>query len=154
MKFIGEIKVAAPREAVFDKINDPVFFASCIEGVKDMKEIDPHHFTATLETRIAYINFKFAISVEIVEVDRPNRIVARSEGTPHGIVGRLSSTSTATLTADGTGTLVAYEIDASLTGKLGSLGQPVMKSKAKEMERQFAKAITESFAGSSAETMP
>jgi uncharacterized protein len=154
MKFLGEIKVAAPREAVFDKINDPAFFASCIEGVKDMKEIDPQHFTATLETRIAYINFKFSISVEIVEIDRPNRIVARSEGTPHGIVGRLSSTSTATLTSDGTGTLVAYEIDASLTGKLGSLGQPVMKSKAKEMERQFAKAISESFAGSSAETTP
>lgn len=152
MKFQGEIKVGAPCEAVFDKINDPVFFASCIEGVKDMKEIDPRHFTATLETRIAYINFKFAISVEIVDVDRPRRLVARSEGTPHGIVGRLSSTSTATLTPDGTGTLVTYEIDASLTGKLGSLGQPVMKSKAKEMERKFAQAITEFFASS--ETTP
>ena len=154
MKFQGEIKVAAPCEAVFDKINDPVFFASCIDGVKDMKEIDPRHFTATLETRIAYISFKFAISVEIVEVDRPHRIVARSEGTPHGVVGRLSSTSTATLTADGIGTLVTYEIEASLTGKLGSLAQPVMRSKAKEMERQFAKAIADSFAGSSAEATP
>jgi carbon monoxide dehydrogenase subunit G len=151
MKFQGEIKVGAPCEAVFDKMNDPVFFASCIEGVKDMTEIDPRHFTATLETRIAYINFKFAVSVEIVEVDRPRRLVARSEGTPHGIVGRLSSTSTATLTPDGAGTLVTYEIDASLTGKLGSLGQPVMKSKAKEMERQFAKAIAAAFAGPPAE---
>jgi uncharacterized protein len=154
MKFSGEIRVAAPREAVFDKINDPVFFASCIQGVKDMKEIDPQHFKATLETRIAYINFKFAISVEIVEVDRPHRIVARAEGTPHGVVGRLASTSAATLTPDGTGTLVAYDVDASLTGKLGSLGQPVMKSKAKEMERQFAKAIADAFAGSPAETTP
>ena len=151
MKFQGEIKVPAPREAVFDKINDPVFFASCIEGVQDMKEIDPRHFTATLETRIAYIKFRFAVSVEITEVDRPNRVVARAEGTPLGMVGRLSSTSIATLTSDGDGTIVSYEIDAALTGKLGSVGQPVMKSKAKEMERQFAKAITDSFAGSSAE---
>jgi hypothetical protein len=152
MKFRGEIKVPAPREAVFDKINDPVFFASCIEGVQDMKEIDARHFTATLETRIAYIRFKFAVSVEITEVDRPNRVVAKAEGTPHGMVGRLSSTSAASLTSAGNETIVTYEIDAALTGKLGSLGQPVMKSKAKEMERQFAKAITESFAGSSAET--
>jgi carbon monoxide dehydrogenase subunit G len=151
MKFQGEIKVPAPREAVFDKINDPVFFASCIEGVQEMKEIDARHFTATLETRIAYIRFKFAVSVEITEVDRPNRVVAKAEGSPHGMVGRLSSTSTATLTSAGNETIVAYEIDAALTGKLGSLGQPVMKSKAKEMERQFAKAIVESFAGSSAE---
>ena len=146
MKFQGEIQVAAPREAVFDKINDPVFFASCIEGVRDMTEIDPDHYTATLETRIAYIKFKFAVTVEVAERDRPNRVVARAEGTPMGIVGRLSSTSTATLIDDGSGTRVAYEIDASLTGKLGSIGQPVMRSKAKEMERQFAKAIAAAFA--------
>jgi carbon monoxide dehydrogenase subunit G len=145
MKFQGEIRVPAPREAVFDKINDPVFFASCIEGVGEMKEIDPQHYTATLKTRIAYIKFKFAVSVEIVERERPARVVARAEGTPMGIVGRLSSTSIATLTEDGDGTCVGYEIDASLTGKLGSLGQPVMKSKAKEMERQFAKAIASAF---------
>lgn len=145
MKFQGEIQVAAPREAVFDKINDPVFFASCIEGVRDMTEIDPDHYTATLETRIAYIKFKFAVTVEVVERDRPSRVVARAEGTPMGIVGRLSSTSIATLTDEGSGTRVAYEIDASLTGKLGSIGQPVMRSKAKEMERQFAKAIAAAF---------
>jgi carbon monoxide dehydrogenase subunit G len=145
MKFQGAISVAAPRQAVFDRINDPVFFASCIEGVQDMTEIDPQHYTATLETRIAYIKFKFAVTVEIVERDPPNRVVARAEGTPLGIVGRLSSTSTATLTNEGTGTRITYEIDASLTGKLGSIGQPVMKSKAKEMERQFAKAIAAAF---------
>jgi uncharacterized protein len=148
MKFQGEISVPAPREAVFDKINDPIFFASCIEGVHDMTEIDPQHFTATLETRIAYIKFKFAVTVEVVDRERPVRVVARAEGTPHGIVGRLSSTSTAT------GTKVAYEIDASLTGKLGSIGQPVMKSKAKEMERQFTKAIAAAFDPSPAGAAP
>jgi len=145
VKFQGEINVSAPREAVFDKINDPVFFASCIEGVRDLTELDPQHFTATLETRIAYIKFKFAVTVEIVDRERPVRIVARSEGTPWGIVGRLSSTSTATLLENGSGTKVVYEIDASLTGKLGSIGQPVMRSKAKDMERQFAKAIAAAF---------
>jgi uncharacterized protein len=154
MKFQGEISVPAPREAVFDKINDPLFFASCIEGVSDMTEIDPQHFTATLETRIAYIKFKFAVTVEIVDRERPSRVVARAEGTPLGIVGRLSSTSTATLTDDGAGTRIGYEIDAALTGKLGSLGQPVMKSKAKEMERQFAKAIAAAFDPAAAGTSP
>lgn len=148
MKFQGDLYVAAPRAAVFDRMNDPTFFASCIEGVQDMTEIDPDHFTATLETRIAYIKFRFAVKVEIIERDRPNRVVARAEGTPLGIVGRLTSTSTATLTDEGDGTRVAYEIDAALTGKLGSIGQPVMKSKAKDMERQFSKAIAAAFAPS------
>jgi len=33
-----------------------------------------------------------------------------------------------------------------LTGKLGSLGQPVLRAKAKEMERQFAARLAACFA--------
>ena len=46
------------------------------------------------------------------------------------------------------GTRVSYEVDAALTGKLGSLGQPVLRAKAKEMERQFAQRLRAAFAES------
>jgi carbon monoxide dehydrogenase subunit G len=36
----------------------------------------------------------------------------------------------------------SYAIDATLTGKLGSMGQPVLKAKAKEMEKQFTARLT------------
>jgi len=145
MNFTGEIKVKAPQEAVFDRLNDARFFASCIEGVSNLEEIDPTHFNAVLETRIAYIRFKFNISVEIAESVPSSRIVAKSEGTPMGAVGRLTSTSTASLSeADGE-TTVAYDIELALTGKLGSLGQPVLRSKAKELEKQFAANLKASF---------
>ena len=41
---------------------------------------------------------------------------------------------------------MSYEIDAALTGKLGSLGQPVLRVKAKEMEKQFAERLRAAFA--------
>ena len=138
MNITGQVKVNAPRVAVFEKLNDARFFASCIDGVSDLQEIDPTHFTAVLETKVAYIRLKFNISVEISESHIPHRIVAKSEGTPIGMVGRLVSTSTATLTEENGETQVTYEIEVALTGKLGSLGQPVLRSKAKELERQFA----------------
>ena len=50
------------------------------------------------------------------------------------------------LADEGAGTKVSYEIDAALTGKLGSLGQPVLRAKAKEMERHFAKRVRAAFA--------
>ena len=50
------------------------------------------------------------------------------------------------LAEDNGGTKVSYEIDAALTGKLGSLGQPVLRSKAKEMERMFAERMRAAFA--------
>src|SRR5262249_51530372 len=146
MKFTGEIVIGAPPEAVYAKVRDARFFASCVEGVQELDEIDPDHYTAVLETKVAYLKFKFNVMVEVVRAEPPREIEARIEGTPRGIVGRLSATSVTRLAQDDGGTRVSYEIDAALTGKLGSLGQPVLRAKAKEMERQFAERMRAAFA--------
>jgi hypothetical protein len=46
----------------------------------------------------------------------------------------------------GSQTIISYQVEATLAGKLGSLGQPVLNSKAKEMERQFIENLRSSFA--------
>ena len=146
MKFTGEITIGAPREAVFAKVRDARFFASCVEGVHDLSEIDTDHYTAVLETKIAYLKFKFNVVVEVLRAEAPGEIEAKIEGRPSGIVGRLTARSLTRLLEDTGGTKVTYEVDAALTGKLGSLGQPVLRAKAKEMERQFAQRMRAAFA--------
>ncbi len=146
MKFTGDIMIGAPPEAVYAKVRDARFFASCVEGVQELNEIDSDHYTAVLETKVAYLKFKFNVTVEVVRAQPPREIEARIEGTPRGIVGRLTATSVTRLAQDDGGTRVSYEIDAALTGKLGSLGQPVLRAKAKEMERQFAERMRAAFA--------
>ena len=150
MKFAGDILVGAPREAVFAKVSDACFFASCVEGVRDLNEIDRHRYTAVLETKVAYLQFKFNVAVEVLRVDPPIKIEARVEGTPLGMVGRLTASSMTRLAEEGGGTRVSYEIEAALTGKLGSLGQPVLRAKAKEMERKFAERLRAAFAAEAA----
>ena len=147
MKFDGQVTVPAPCEAVFDRIKDARFFASCIEGVSDLVEETPTQYTATFKTRIAYISFKFHVTVEITEADRPAAIIAKIEGKPHGIVGRLSATSSAKFEEAGGDTIIHYAIEATLTGRLGSIGQPVLKSKAKQMEGEFVANLRAGFAG-------
>jgi carbon monoxide dehydrogenase subunit G len=149
MKFTGDIFIPAPRDAVYAKVRDARFFASCVEGVQDLNEIDPDHYTAVLETRVAYLKFKFNVVVEVVRATAPSEIEAKVEGTPLGIVGRLTATSLTRLADDNGGTKVSYEIEAALTGKLGSLGQPVLRSKAKEMERIFTERMRSAFTGDS-----
>jgi carbon monoxide dehydrogenase subunit G len=141
MKFTGTIVVDAPRAAVFARLCDARFFASCVEGVRELQEIDRDHYAAVLETRVAYLKFRFDVAVTLVRVEEPREIEARIEGTPAGMVGRLSATSVTRLAEEGTGTRLAYEVEATLTGKLGSLGQPVLRAKAKEMERSFAERM-------------
>jgi hypothetical protein len=146
MNISGEITVPAPRAAVFDKLKDAPFFASCIEGVKDLKEIDATHYDAVLETKVAYMKFSFKVSVEITRLSPPDTIEAKVEGTPIGVVGRLTATSRTHLVESNGQTVVSYSIDSTLAGKLGSIGQPVLKSKAKDMEKKFTERLRAAFA--------
>ncbi|HEY6995968.1 MAG TPA: SRPBCC domain-containing protein [Xanthobacteraceae bacterium] len=145
MQFSGEISVAAPRDAVYAKVRDARFFASCVEGVQNLSEIDPDHYTAVLDTKVAYLKFKFNVAVEVVRADPPREIEAKIEGTPLGLVGRLTARSLTRLAEENGGTKVSYEVDAALTGKLGSLGQPVLRAKARAMERVFAERMRAAF---------
>jgi uncharacterized protein len=154
MKFSGEILVKAPRQAVFDRFRDARFFAGCVEGVRDLVELAPTQFTAHFETRIAYIKFTFEVAVEMSEIRFPDTIEAKIEGKPHGIVGRLTAVSRASFVEADGNTKILYAVDANLTGRLGSIGQPVLKSKAKEMERQFVANLRAGFPAGVEEAAP
>ena len=145
MIFTGEIEVSAPRAVVFEKLKDARFFASCVEGVRDLAEIDATHYTAVMETKVAYIRFKFDVTVEVTKMEAPGRIEAKVEGVPAGVVGRLTGTAKADLEDRGGATGIAYAIEVALAGKLGALGQPVLKSKAREMERSFTANLRDAF---------
>jgi uncharacterized protein len=142
----GEITLPAPRRTVFDVLQNAPFFASCVEGVRDLKEIDATHYDAVLDTKVAFMKFSFKVSVEMTNIAPPDRIEAKVEGTPIGVVGRFTATSIADLSEVGNETLVKYTIDANITGKLGSMGQPVLKAKAKEMEKGFVEKMRAAFA--------
>jgi carbon monoxide dehydrogenase subunit G len=154
MKVEGEISVDAPRDLVFSRLSDARFFASCIDGVQDLTEIDATHYSALFATKIAYMRFNFKVNVEMSRVVPPSEIEAKVEGTPMGVVGRLTATANTRLSERGGQTDINYTIDASLTGKLGSIGQPVLKAKAKDMEKQFAQRLKAAFAGGVAEAGP
>ena len=153
MNVSGQFTVQAPREVVFNTIRDPRTFVGFVEGVTELKEIDSTHFTAVFETKVAYMKFKFNVTVEVTRMEAPGEIEAKIEGTPLGIVGRLTATTRTTLSEAGNETLVDYSVDATLAGKLGSIGQPVLRSKAKDMEKQFANKLRAAFAPAAPETM-
>jgi len=146
MKFSGTLTVDAPRADVYKALRDARLFASCVEGVRDLAETGPDAYAAVFETKVAYMKFSFKVTVEVVRAEEPREIEVKVEGTPLGIVGRLAATSVTKLTDVGAATKIDYDVEAALTGKLGSLGQPVLRAKAKEMERQFAAQLGAAFA--------
>jgi carbon monoxide dehydrogenase subunit G len=146
MKFSGTITVQAPRVQVYKALRDARLFASCVEGVQDLVETGPDAYSAMFVTKVAYMKFAFKVAVAVVRAEEPREIAAKIGGAPLGIVGRLTATSVTRLTEMSGATRIDYEVEAALTGKLGSLGQPVLRAKAKEMERQFAARLAAAFA--------
>ena len=137
--------VAAPRADVYARIRDAEFFVSCIEGVRDLEVVDDTHYTAVMESKVAYIKVSFDVSVEVLRDEAPNLIEAKIEGRPIKLAGRLAATSLTRLAEADGGTKISYETELSLTGKLGSLGRPALTAKAKEMEKLFADRLAAVF---------
>jgi carbon monoxide dehydrogenase subunit G len=148
MKISGEIIVPARQVEVFDRLKDAPFFASCVEGVRALKAIDATHYDALFETKVAYLNFRFRVSVEVTRMSPPDLIETKIEGVPLGIVGRLTATATTRLHQSNGATLLVYTINASLTGKLGSIGQPVLAAKANAMQKMFTDRLLAAFMAS------
>lgn len=151
MKIEGEIAAQAPRELVFARLSDAVFFTSCIDGVRELNAIDETHYKALFTTRIAYLRFTFKVNVEMTRKEPPHRIEAKVEGTPLGMVGRMTATAATELSKNNGQTTIRYSIEATITGKLGSMGEPVLRAKAKEMEKQFSRNLLAAFASGNAE---
>ena len=123
----------------------PLAAAALVPPADDGIFVEGTRYDAVLETKVAYLRFKFKVTVELTRIDPPREIEAKIEGTPLGVVGRLTAASRTRLSEDPAGTLVEYEIDSALTGKLGGIGQPVLKSKAKQMEQQFFARLRAAF---------
>ena len=69
MKFNGQLTVKALRAEVFKAVRDARFFASCVDGVRDLQETAPHVYAAVFETKVAYMKFPFKVSVEVVRAE-------------------------------------------------------------------------------------
>jgi hypothetical protein len=85
------------------------------------KELDPTHYEAMFETKIAYL--RFAVTVEVIRIEAPGEIEAKIESIPLGIIGRLVAKSTTNLTDVGGAMTVSYSVDSTLAGNLGSIGR-------------------------------
>jgi len=149
MKFTGQLTVQAPRAEVYKAVRDARFFAACVDGVSELTETAPDVYAAVFETKVAYMKFRFKSRVEVVRADQPSEIEAKGRRHSARHCRRLTATALTRLsdaeTDGGIGTRIDYEVEAALTGKLGSLGQPVLRSKAKEMERPICRAARRGF---------
>ena len=134
----GEITVAVDRPTAFAIVRDPMRLARCIPGCTDVREAGPDRYTAVLTSQIAFMTLSFKVIVDVTRVEPPDTIEATIAGDAVGLSGRVAATARLDLAeAAGGGTAIRYATQVGLTGKLGSLGQPVLRATSAKMARQF-----------------
>jgi len=134
----GEIVAAVDRSTAFAIVRDPVRLARCIPGCTDLGEVAPDRYTAVLTSRVAFMTLSFKVTIDVGKIEPPATLEAKITGDAVGLSGHVVATARMDLaeTADRR-TTIRYATEVGLTGKLGGLGQPVLRATSAKMAREF-----------------
>ena len=137
MKMSGSQVIDAPREAVWKGLNDPKVLQQCIPGCESIVASSPTQMSAKVVLKIGPVKAAFKGSVTLSDIKAPEsyRISGKGEG---GFAGFASGGATVKLTANSpTETLMEYDVDAQVGGKIAMLGSRLVDSTAQSLANQF-----------------
>jgi uncharacterized protein len=145
VKVSGTHLLNAPRDRVWQCLNDPAFLKECLPGCESMEATGPDQYRVTLTVGIAAVKGKYAGSVTLSEKEPPQRFKMRVEGKGPG--GFMQGTGLLELADDPQGTKVTYQGDVQVGGPIASVGQRLLEGATKMLVGQFFSAGNKQLAG-------
>jgi carbon monoxide dehydrogenase subunit G len=136
MEMTGEYKIPAPREKVWEALNDPEILKVCIPGCQEMSKESDTELSATVKSKVGPVSATFKGKVTLSDVDAPNGYKISGEGTG-GVAGFAKGGAEVSLADDGDGTLLNYTATGQVGGKLAQIGSRLIDSTAKKMANEF-----------------
>lgn len=136
MDMTGERRIPAPRQVVWNALNDPDVLRVSIPGCENLAKQSDTAMTAAALVKIGPISARFTGNVQLSDLDPPNGYTISGEG-QGGVAGFAKGGAKVKLEDDGGGTLLRYEVHAQVGGKLAQLGARLVDASAKQMADQF-----------------
>jgi carbon monoxide dehydrogenase subunit G len=149
VKMRAEAQIAAPRSRVWDALNDADVLRQCIPGCQSLQKEGADKLRATVEVKIGPIGARFNSIVTFSDVQPPQGYTLTGEG-QGGTVGSAKATIRVRLDENAAGTLLSYEVDAQVGGRLAQLGGPIIDATAKQFATRFFKQFAEFLGASNA----
>lgn len=139
MKMTGEEVIAAPRQAVWDALNDPEILKQAITGCQEIKKKSDTQFEAKVTAKVGPVKASFIGDVKLSKLNPPRSYVISGEG-KGGVAGFAKGGATVRLSDTGdSATKLSYDVDAQVGGKLAQIGSRLIDSTAKKMAADFFK---------------
>jgi len=152
MDMTGEYVIAAPRQKVWEALNDPEILKQSIPGCETIEKLSPTEMTATVRAKVGPVSARFGGKVTLSDLDPPNGYRISGEGTG-GPAGFAKGGATVKLVDDGGGTKLSYVVEANVGGKLAQIGSRLIDATARQMAEQFFSKFAQ-IVGAPAATAP
>tara|TARA_B100000676_G_C18082861_1_gene852552 strand:+ start:222 stop:809 length:588 start_codon:yes stop_codon:yes gene_type:complete len=136
MDMTGEYRIPAPREKVWEALNDPETLKICIPGCQTLNKDSDTELSATVATKVGPVSAKFTGKVTLSDINPPEGYKISGEG-QGGVAGFAKGGAEVKLEADGDETILTYKATAQVGGKLAQIGSRLIDSTAKKMAGQF-----------------
>jgi carbon monoxide dehydrogenase subunit G len=134
-------RIPASQDKVWAALNDPAVLKQCIPGCQSLEMSSPTEMTATVVLKVGPVKATFGGKVTLSDLDPPNSYRITGEGSG-GIAGFAKGGATVTLTAEGPEvTVLHYDVDAQIGGKLAQLGGRLIDSTARKLAAEFFTAF-------------
>jgi len=136
MKITGENQIAASPQKIWEALNDPEVLRQSIPGCESLEKISDNEFKAKVVTKIGPVKTTFHGEVALSDLDPPNGYTLSGKGSG-GSAGNAKGSAKVALTPQAGGTLLTYDVDAQVTGKIAQLGSRLIQSSAKMLAGKF-----------------
>jgi carbon monoxide dehydrogenase subunit G len=147
MSMTGEVQLPASRGVVWAKLNDPEVLKACIPGCEEFNKTSETEFRAVATTKIGPVKARFKGKVQLSDLNPPNGYKISGEG-DGGVAGFAKGGATVALSDKDGGTLLTYNVEAHIGGKLAQLGQRLVNGAAKKIADDFFQKFAASVANS------
>jgi len=142
----GEYRIAAPREQVWQALNDPATLARCLDGCRSLTPTAENEFAAEIGAKVGPVKATFtaAISLRDVTPVESYRLDVRVNG---GVAGFAKGSALVELDdIEGRETRLRYTIDGAIGGKLAQIGSRLVEGAARKTTARFFEHFAADFA--------
>lgn len=134
MKLDGTYSFDAPRELVWEMLQDPDVLARIMPGCEKLARVGDNEFEGEMVIKVGPVQGSFQGNVQLADLNPPSdyQLIVNGKG-PQGIVEGSGQVHLAEV--DG-GTLMTYTGQVQVSGRIASVGQRLMLSSAKAITGQ------------------
>jgi carbon monoxide dehydrogenase subunit G len=136
MEMHGEFRIPAPRQQVWEKLNDPETLKACIPGCETVEKISDTEMTAKVVARVGPVKASFSGKVTLTDLDPPAGYTITGEGTG-GVAGFAKGSAKVSLDDAGAETVLRYGVQAQVGGKLAQIGSRLIDATARKYADDF-----------------